>query len=234
MSTSMDDDARKARARLAAVAAGVVLVVAVTAGLLALVAGDHHASSTSSPSSASSTTRASTVDTTVEGTDDTDRTDVNLAAVYRMPTTDDPVEFGKAYATALLTFDTTHQSLAARRKALLAWTPSDGWFTDAQPMLVDFLGGEDTWNAATQVHQTQSVVIERAWVPSSVKEKMKADPAAFKRTHWPYIVTVSLVRELRGDVGANSDQPLTVSVLVSCPPSARCVALAPGRSVVED
>jgi len=233
MSTPIDEDARKARARLAAVAAGVVLVVVVTAGLLAVVAGGRHASRAGTSEATPSTTERATA-SSLASTDGTDRTDIDLVGVYRMPTTDDPVTFGEAYATALLTFDTTRQTFAGRRKALLAWTPCDGWFTDAQPMLDDFLGGEDTWDAAAQVHQTQSVVIQRAWVPSSVKEKMKADPAAFARTHWPFIVTVSLVRELRGDVGSNSDQPLTVSVLVSCPPSGHCVALAPGRSVVED
>jgi hypothetical protein len=164
----------------------------------------------------------------------TTRVDVGLTDAYRMPATRDPVAFGSAYARALLTYDTTRQTFSERRRALLAWTPKDGWFSDAQSMLDDFLGGTDTWDAAAAVHQSESVVIERAWVPDSVKEKMKDDRAAFARTHWPYVVTVSLVRELRGDVGSNTDLPLTLSVIVSCPPEQRCVALAPGRSVVEN
>ncbi len=159
---------------------------------------------------------------------------MNLVAVYRMPTTGDPVDFGTAYARALLTYDTTRQTFGARRAALLAWTPRSGWFNDAEPMLDDFLGGKDTWDAAVQVHQSEAVVIQRAWVPDSVKERMRTDRAGFVRTHWPYVVTVSLVREVRGDVGSNTDLPLTLSVIVSCPPKHNCVALAPGRSAVEN
>lgn len=231
----MDDEVHKGRVRLATAAGAVLAAVALTAILLAVVAGGDGSKGTSDSAGHSTSAPSQGAAPTIpRGTDRTDRTDVNLATAYQMPTTDDPVTFGTAYVRALLTYDTTDQTFAERRTALLAWTPPNGWFTDAESMLDDFLGDQATWDAAAKVDQAQSVVINRAWVPDSVTKRMKADPAAFARTHWPYIVTVSLVRQLRGDVGSNTDLPLTVSVIVSCPPKSHCVALAPGRSVVED
>jgi hypothetical protein len=230
----MTGEERDARLRLFGAAAVVLVVIVVTGLLLGAVAGGR--SKSGKQASTRSTTTSPT--TTVAPSEGDNTTGANrrpdLAAAYRMPTTSDPIDFGEAYIRALLTYDTTQQTYSARRTALLRWTPEDGWFDDAEPMLDDFLGGSDSWDAVGQVHQSQTVVINRAWVPESVTKKIKADPEAFDRTHWPYIVTANVVRELRGDVGANSDLPLTVSVLVSCARHEDCVALAPGRSVVGD
>lgn len=231
----MSGEERQARLRLFAAGTAVLAVLVVTGLLLGVVARGRSGHGTH-PTSTSTSSMPDVRGTASRGDDTSRRSAVgpDLEAAYRMPATDDPIEFGQAYIRALLTYDTTQQSYTDRRTALLGWTPGDGWFDDAEPMLDDFLGGSDTWAAATRVHQSQTVVINRAWVPESVTTRMKDDPDAFEQTHWPYIVTATVVRQLRGDVGVNSDLPFTISVLVSCPPDGTCVALAPGRSVVED
>lgn len=223
------------RSRLTLVAAVLVGLLIVVGAPVAVLVGhlggdDGDAGRGSSSASGSTTTTAPSVSTEPS----TEPVEVDLDAVYEMPETGDPVEFGSAYIEALLTYDTSRQSLDERRNALLAWTPPDGFFTDAEEMLDDFLGPEETWSAASRVDQSESAVIRDVWVPDSQKEELAADPKRAAQGRWPYVVTARVVRQVRGDVGANTDMPLTLSVIVSCPPDENCVAFAPGRSPVED
>jgi len=150
-----------------------------------------------------------------------------------MPRTGDPISFGTAYVKALLTFDTTKQSLAERRAWLMAWTPPDGFYSDAGDMLDDFLPSKEVWAAAKAAHQSQTVIVQRAWIPESQKELTASTPVSeLKATRYPTIVTASVLRQVRGDPGSNQDLPLTISVAVSCPPDEPCVAYAPGRQAV--
>lgn len=226
----MDPDAHAAKVRLGVVAGVVALVVAVTVALLVGVASRGGSSGPGTGAAPSTQPVRSKPTQTTGSSPFAGR--VDLHTVYAMPAADDPVAFARAYIRALLTYDTTRQTLATRRAALMAWTPPDGFFSDAESMLDDFLGGEDTWEAAQRVHQSETVVIDRVWIPESQKRLMAREPAKVAAAHWPYVVTARVVREVRGDVGTNTDEPLTLSVIVSCPPHRDCVALAPGRSAV--
>jgi hypothetical protein len=100
-------------------------------------------------------------------------------------------------------------------------------------MLDDFLGGEEAWDAMAHVHQSETIVINRAWIPDSIKKALVKYAAQMKAGGYPVDVTVSVTRQLRGDPGANSDLVYTLSVMVLCPPHQGCRAFAPARSVIE-
>lgn len=231
----MDTEARSARLRLAAVGGVIALVIIIT---LALLFGLARTNTKAAPHAGPTVT--STVSATSRGpvssTPDNGVSvpPVDLASVYTQPETADPITFARAYATALLSFDTRSQTYSARRAALLAWVPAAQQPGDATSMLDDFLGGEDTWDAMVHVHQSETIVINRAWIPDSMKSALAKSPEDTRKAGSPVAVTLSVTRQLRGDPGANSDLGYTLTVVALCPPGQACRAFAPARSVIEN
>lgn len=227
----MDSEAREARRRLVIAGVAVAAVLAVTFGLLFALRdrSDQPRGEAPTPGSASSVPAKP-----APGGGRSHDVGVVDEAVFTMPKTGDAKKFGEAYAVALSTWDSTEQSLEDRRKVLLAWTPPDGWWTDAESMLDDWLGDEATWDAAARARISQTVVVNRVWIPVAVQEWMRDQPDEWAADNYALGVNVNMTRLVRGDPGANQDLSSTMSVLIACPPKKNCVGLGPARSVIED
>lgn len=227
----MDSEAREARRRLVIAAAAVVAVLALTFGLLFVLRDQPSSSRGRSASSVPSSTVASTASGSVAGVAESPVID---PSVYVMPKTKSMLDFSRSYAIALSTWDSTTQTLADRRELLLAWTPATGWWTDAESMLDDWLGDQSTWDAARRAEMSQTVKVNRVWIPAEMKKWMGSHSKEWEAQNWATGVNVNMTWMVRGVPGASQDRPFTVTVLVSCPPGDECVALGPGRSVMED
>ena len=124
-------------------------------------------------------------------------------------------------------------SLRPNRSALLAWVPGDVQPGNATKLLDDFLGGQDTWDAMAHVHQSETIVINRAWIPGLMKKAQAEYADDMKAQGYPVVVTLNVTRQLRGDPGANSDLGYSLTVMMLCPPHQACRGVAPARSVIE-
>lgn len=230
----MDTEARSARLRLAAVGGVIALVIIITLALLfGLARTNTKAAPHAGPTVSSTVPSMSSVSVSSRPDKGVSVPPVDLASVYTQPETADPVTFARAYATALLSFDTRHQTYSARRSVLLGWVPGDVRAGNATKLLDDFLGGTDTWDAMAHVHQSETIVINRAWIPGLMKKARTEYADEMKAQGYPVVVTLNVTRQLRGDPGANSDLGYSLSVMMLCPPHQACRAVAPARSVIE-
>lgn len=155
---------------------------------------------------------------------------VDVEELWTMPDTDDPIELGTAYATALLSYDTRVHDLEDWTQAMddLAADPrvDPG---DSQRLLRQFLPDAGVFADQSRAGQSGRFEPTNAWIPDSWWEEVESNPAMLDELH-AQLVTVEGEQHLTYDEGTTAI-PRAVTVVLLCE-NGECRPLMPGARVI--
>ncbi|MER6566986.1 hypothetical protein ABT288_12510 [Streptomyces sp. NPDC001093] len=143
------------------------------------------------------------------------------------PRISDPVEFAKAAAKMLWSYDTRTTSQAQQLAGMEAWMTKEseyGDFTSVSAQIPDPV----LWSRMADQKQRASATITEGHYPAAFKQALSEDPAAITKAYI-YAVTVTGKQTITWAGGGGGAEDRSITLAVQCRPSADCslVAIAP-------
>ncbi|MEU9445830.1 hypothetical protein AB0D42_34145 [Streptomyces sp. NPDC048304] len=142
------------------------------------------------------------------------------------PRISDPVEFAKAAAKMLWSYDTRTTSQAQQLAGMEAWMTKEGEYGDWASVSAQ-IPDPVLWSRMADQKQHATATINEGHYPAAFKQALSEDPAAITKAYI-YAVTVTGKQTITWAGGGGAeDRSLTLAV--QCRPSADCslVAIAP-------
>jgi hypothetical protein len=147
-------------------------------------------------------------------------------AVARPPQIADPLQFSKAAAQMLWSYDTRATSHEQQLDGMEAWMTKEGQYADWSSVSAQ-VPDPDLWSQMASQAQHATATVTEAHYPSAFTQAVNANPSEITKAYI-YAVTVTGRQSItwRGGSGAESR---SVTLAVQCHPSHDCslVALAP-------
>ncbi|OCC11552.1 hypothetical protein [Streptomyces sp. PTY087I2] len=137
------------------------------------------------------------------------------------PKTGDPIEFGKAAAEALWSYDTRAYSQPALRKALRGWLTTEVKYAD--PASVDkVVPSKVLWEEMAANGQFATAKVHEGHFPDAFTRALQEDPGAITQTYI-YAVTVSGKQSIawKGSPAGGAESR-TTTLAVQCRPDKSC------------
>lgn len=202
--------------RIALVAIGLVCLLAVAAATAFFAGRDEQHGA---PSSAPSPERSSAP----QGEEPAAETGL----VTRPPRISDPVQFAKAAAEMLWTYDTRTTSHDQQLAGMEAWMTKEGQYSDwasVSAQMPDPL----LWSRMADQKQHTSATISEAHYPAAFKQALAENPSEITKAYI-YAVTVTGKQTIAWARGGGGAEDRSITLAVQCRPSADCllVAIAP-------
>ncbi|GGZ40589.1 hypothetical protein [Streptomyces poonensis] len=152
--------------------------------------------------------------------------EAETGSVPQPPRVSDPVQFAKAAAAMLWSYDTRTTSHAQQLAGMEAWMTKEGQYSDwasVSAQMPDPL----LWSRMTDQRQHATATVAEAHYPAAFKQALADDPAAITEAYI-YAVTVTGKQTITWSKGGGAEDR-SVTLAVQCRPSADCslVAIAP-------
>ncbi|MGC0328105.1 hypothetical protein RKD23_001095 [Streptomyces sp. SAI-170] len=202
------------RIALGALVLACLLAVAATAAYIT-GRGEQHRAPTASPTPAGSASPA------------TKKPVAETGSVPPPPRVSDPVQFAKAAAAMLWSYDTRTTSHAQQLAGMEAWMTKEGQYSDwasVSAQMPDPL----LWSRMADQQQHATATVTEAHYPAAFKQALADDPAAITDAYI-YAVTVTGKQTIAWSKGGGGAEDRSITLAVQCRPSADCslVAIAP-------
>ncbi|MEV6807756.1 hypothetical protein [Streptomyces sp. NPDC051132] len=202
--------------RLTAIAIGLACLLALAAATAFLTGRDDHPDTAApvpspAPSSAAPTSQPSTWSGPVAGP----------------PKISDPVQFAKAAAKMLWSYDTRTASQAQQLTGMRAWMTEEDEYGDWASVSAQ-IPDPVLWSRMADQEQHATATIAEGHYPSAFKQALAEDPAAITKAYI-YAVTVTGKQTITWANGGTGAEDRSVTLAVQCRPSTDCslVAIAP-------
>ncbi|CAL9364248.1 hypothetical protein SUDANB105_00731 [Streptomyces sp. enrichment culture] len=143
------------------------------------------------------------------------------------PRISDPVQFAKAAAAMLWSYDTRTTSHAQQLAGMEAWMTKEGQYSDwasVSAQMPDPL----LWSRMADQQQHATATVTEGHYPAAFKQALADDPAAITEAYI-YAVTVTGKQTIAWSKGGGGAEDRSVTLAVQCRPSEDCslVAIAP-------
>ncbi|MFJ4800837.1 hypothetical protein [Streptomyces murinus] len=144
-----------------------------------------------------------------------------------VPRISDPVEFSKAAATMLWSYDTRATSQARQLAGMKAWMTKESAYGDWASVAAQ-IPDPVLWSRMADQKQHATAVVAEGHYPAAFKQALSDDPAAITKAYI-YAVTVTGKQTITWAKGGSGAEDRSVTLAVQCRPSADCtlVAIAP-------
>ena len=209
-----------ANRRIALIAIGLACLLAV-AGATAYVTGrgEPRRSSSSGPTAPSSPSTAPT--------HGTQKPAAGSGTVPKPPRISDPVQFAKAAAEMLWSYDTRDTSHAQQLAGMKAWMTKESQYGDWASVSAQ-MPSPALWAQMADQQQRATATIAEGHYPAAFKQALADDPAAITEAYI-YAVTVTGKQTIAWSEGGQGAEDRSITLAVQCRPSADCslVAIAP-------
>ncbi|MEU7205616.1 hypothetical protein [Streptomyces sp. NPDC045470] len=205
-----------ANRRIALVAIGLVCLLAIAAATALFTGrGEEHSAPSSDPSPAQSS---------VPPAQDPD---TGAGPVARPPQISDPVQFAKAAAQMLWTYDTRTTSHDQQSAGMQAWMTKEGQYNDwasVSAQMPDPL----LWSRMADQKQRAGATVAEAHYPAAFKQALAENPSEIAKAYI-YAVTVTGKQTITWAKGGGGAEDRSITLAVQCRPSHDCslVAIAP-------
>ncbi|MEU3529083.1 hypothetical protein AB0E62_35390 [Streptomyces sp. NPDC038707] len=143
------------------------------------------------------------------------------------PRISDPVEFAKAAAKMLWSYDTRTTSQAQHLTGMRAWMTHEGEYGDWASVAAQ-IPDPVLWSRMADQEQHATATTAEGHYPSAFKQALAEDPAAITKAYI-YAVTVTGKQTITWAKGGTGAEDRSVTLAVQCRPSTDCslVAIAP-------
>ncbi|MER6031561.1 hypothetical protein [Streptomyces sp. NPDC001851] len=143
------------------------------------------------------------------------------------PRISDPVEFAKAAAKMLWSYDTRTTSQAQQLAGMEAWMTKESEYGDWASVSAQ-IPDPVLWSRMSDQKQRASATITEGHYPAAFKQALSEDPAAITKAYI-YAVTVTGKQTITWTKGGGGAEDRSITLAVQCRPSADCslVAIAP-------
>ncbi|MFH9084204.1 hypothetical protein [Streptomyces sp. NPDC017673] len=143
------------------------------------------------------------------------------------PRISDPVEFAKAAAKMLWSYDTRTTSQAQQLTGMRAWMTKESEYGDWASVSAQ-IPDPVLWSRMADQKQHATATIAEGHYPAAFKQALAEDPAAITKAYI-YAVTVTGKQTITWAKGGTGAEDRSVTLAVQCRPSADCslVAIAP-------
>lgn len=150
-----------------------------------------------------------------------------VGSVPAPPQVSDPVEFSKAAARMLWSYDTREASRDQQLSGMKAWMTREdryGDFGSVSALVPDPV----LWSRMADQDQHATATVAEAHYPAAFKQALAEDPAAITEAYI-YAVTVTGQQRIAWDGGGAGVEDRAITLAVQCRPSSDCslVAVAP-------
>lgn len=147
--------------------------------------------------------------------------------VSRPPRISDPVEFAKAAAVMLWTYDTRSTSHDQQLAGMQTWMTTEGEYGD-WPSVNAQVPDPLLWSRMADQKQYASAVVAEAQYPAAFKQALADDPSKITLAYI-YAVTVTGKQTIAWAEGGAGAEDRSITLAVQCRPSRDCslVAIAP-------
>lgn len=202
--------------RIALLAIGLTCLLALAAATAFFIGrGEEHSAPSSAPSPAPSS------EPPAKGPD------TGAGPVARPPRISDPVQFAKAAATMLWTYDTRTTSHDQQSAGMQAWMTKEGQYNDwasVSAQVPDPL----LWSRMADQKQHAGATVAEAHYPAAFKQALAENPSEIAKAYI-YAVTVTGKQTITWAKGGSGAEDRSITLAVQCRPSHDCslVAIAP-------
>ncbi|GHH29580.1 hypothetical protein [Streptomyces rubradiris] len=143
------------------------------------------------------------------------------------PKISDPVQFAKAAAKMLWSYDTRTTSQAQHLTGMRAWMTKEDEYGDWASVAAQ-IPDPVLWSRMADQEQHATATIAEGHYPAAFKEALAEDPAAITKAYI-YAVTVTGKQTITWARGGTGAEDRSVTLAVQCRPSTDCslVAIAP-------
>ena len=143
------------------------------------------------------------------------------------PRISDPVEFAKAAAKMLWSYDTRTTSQAQQLAGMEAWMTKESEYGDWASVSAQ-IPDPVLWSRMADQKQHATATISEGHYPAAFKQALSEDPAAITKAYI-YAVTVTGKQTITWTKGGGGAEDRSTTLAVQCRPSADCslVAIAP-------
>ncbi|MBW1597278.1 hypothetical protein [Streptomyces sp. JJ38] len=201
--------------RIALIAIGLACLLAVAAATAYVTGGGQHRSPSVAPTPANSTTAETTKPAAETG------------SVARPPRISDPVQFAKAAAEMLWTYDTRTTSREQQLAGMEAWMTEESEYRDWVSVSAQ-MPDPTLWSRMADQKQHAAATVSEAHYPAAFKQALADDPSAITEAYI-YAVTVTGKQTITWAKRGGGAEERSITLAVQCRPSADCslVAIAP-------
>ncbi|MFI9423384.1 hypothetical protein ACIG54_07435 [Streptomyces achromogenes] len=143
------------------------------------------------------------------------------------PKISDPVQFAKAAAKMLWSYDTLTTSQAQHLTGMRAWMTKEDEYGDWASVAAQ-IPDPVLWSRMVDQEQHATATIAEGHYPAAFKQALAEDPAAITKAYI-YAVTVTGKQMITWAKGGSGAEDRSVTLAVQCRPSTDCslVAIAP-------
>ncbi|OIJ91640.1 hypothetical protein [Streptomyces colonosanans] len=147
--------------------------------------------------------------------------------VPRPPRISDPVEFAKAAAKMLWSYDTRTTSQAQQLAGMKAWMTKESEYGDWASVSAQ-IPDPVLWSRMADQKQHADAIATEGHYPAAFKQALAEDPSAITKAYI-YAVTVTGKQTITWAKGGEGAEDRSITLAVQCRPSADCslVAIAP-------
>ncbi|AKN73716.1 hypothetical protein QR97_31800 [Streptomyces sp. PBH53] len=149
------------------------------------------------------------------------------APVAGPPRISDPMEFAKAAAKMLWSYDTRTTSQAQQLAGMRAWMTKEDEYGDWASVSAQ-IPDPVLWSRMADQEQHATATVTEGHYPAAFKQALAEDPAAITKAYI-YAVTVTGKQKITWAKGGTGAEDRSVTLAVQCRPSTDCslVAIAP-------
>ena len=140
--------------------------------------------------------------------------------VRRPPRTGDPVEFARAAADALWSYDARTASRRQRVEELRAWMTDEEAYADWES-IASQIPSPRLWEGLERNGQYATADIDGGRFPAAFTQALRADPGAIG-TAYVYVVTVTGRQTIHWEGGGGGSEQRAASLAVQCRPGRAC------------
>ncbi|MEH0628530.1 hypothetical protein [Streptomyces stelliscabiei] len=204
------------RITVSAIGLAILLALAATVAVFTGRTGTSD-SQTATPPSTSSTASASADPTASAGT----------GSVAKPPPVADPVNFAKAAAAMLWSYDTRTTSRDQQLAGMKAWLTAETKYADWSSLTAQ-VPDPVLWSRMADQDQHATAAVDEAHYPSAFKQALADDPSAITEAYI-YAVTVTGKQQIAWKKAGAGAEDRSITLAVQCRPNADCslVSISP-------
>jgi hypothetical protein len=202
--------------RIALIAIGLTCLLAVAAATAYITGrGEQHRSPSAAPTPANSNTA------------ETKKPAAEIGSVARPPRVSDPVQFAKAAAEMLWSYDTRTTGREQQLAGMEAWMTKESEYSDWVSVSAQ-MPDPTLWSRMADQKQHATATVSEAHYPAAFKQALADAPSAITEAYI-YAVTVTGKQTIAWAKGGGGAEERSITLAVQCRPSADCslVAIAP-------